>query len=541
MRAMTGGIDTTFDILTRTANEAANRVLIPALDYGMAPIRDRAFQTILRRRSAAGHREIIQRLHTLPSEWQDDVLKNHARMVPALRDAILGDDVHLCGNACLATAWFREYELIPSLLRTLDRTEAPDPDVAGRTLMYLAGALCEDLTADASESAWSRDPELVRRQVVASLELSIHRYHAHRRREVLEAYARLARNDSPVLVDLLHRPLDPAFPVLMEIFSRSEQPEVIRLVLSCLDLPQAPVGILKVVARRTDLPFLHALSEKAGVQSTGLLLRNLKRLDLTAWSGGQVRALAAMDELCQQTAVAVLMDSATPRDRVFDVLSHLVASGKVAGRCAAVQALEEFRGVRANELVQAVLEDPDHRVVAKALPQLRRRGIPGALNRLIAMLDHPHAAVRKAARENLGEFTFPQYVAQFEMLDEATRRGNGALVKKVDPQTLLRLREEMKSPLRSRRLRAVSVAQSLDLTFETEYDLIELLQDEDHLVRTEAAALLSVCQSAASAAALRTALSDQSGTVREAARKSLYERGEMPEAFSTRSGGGGLP
>jgi HEAT repeat protein len=342
----------------------------------------------------------------------------------------------------------------------------------------------------------------------------------------LETYLRLARCGDQPLVDLLRRPLDPAFAPVAELLTQSEHPEVIRLVLSFLAQAQPPAAIAKVVSRRTDLPFLQAFLQEAAGELAGSWARSVKRLDLTAWSRGAARTLAALDESCQQTAVAVLVASATPRDTAFEVLAQLLHVGRVGARCAAAEALDEFRGARANDLVQSILADTEPRVVAAAVPQLRRRGIPGALARLIAMLDSRHEIVRKAARESLGEFTFQQYVAHFDMLDEATRNNNGTLVKKVDPQTLPRLREEMKSPLRSRRLRAVAVARSLALAGETEFELSEMLQDEDHLVRAEAAALLASCRSPASAAALRRSLADHSAAVREAARKSLLARGE---------------
>ena len=60
------------------------------------------------------------------------------------------------------------------------------------------------------------------------------------------------------LVDLLRRPLDPAFAPVVELLTQSEHPEVIRLVLSFLAQAQPPAAIAKVVSRRADWPFLQA-------------------------------------------------------------------------------------------------------------------------------------------------------------------------------------------------------------------------------------------------------------------------------------------
>jgi HEAT repeat protein len=91
----------------------------------------------------------------------------------------------------------------------------------------------------------------------------------------------------------------------------------------------------------------------------------------------------------------------------------------------------------------------------------------------------------------------------------------------VDPQTVLLLRAEMTSRVRRRRLRSLAIARTLDLVGPLEGSILHLLEDEDHLVRAEAAAALSKSRSPASHDALCEALGDRSPTVREAARKSL--------------------
>jgi HEAT repeat protein len=160
------------------------------------------------------------------------------------------------------------------------------------------------------------------------------------------------------------------------------------------------------------------------------------------------------------------------------------------------------------------------------LVQLRHRGIPGVLPRLVDMLDSRHAVVRKAARESLSEFTFKRFVAAFDMLEDEVRQSTGMLVKKVDLQTIPSLREEMASPVRKRRLRGAAIARTIEVVPHLEAEIAGLLQDEDHLVRAEAAAALAQCSSTASRLALEDALNDRSGTVQEAAKKSLRIRAE---------------
>jgi HEAT repeat protein len=171
------------------------------------------------------------------------------------------------------------------------------------------------------------------------------------------------------------------------------------------------------------------------------------------------------------------------------------------------------------------VDDEDPQVVAAAAAQLRRRSIPGVLPRLIEMLDSPHAPIRKAARKGLGEFSFKRFLNTFDMLDDEVRESTAALVKKVDPQTLPLLYAELASNARSRKLRALSIAMVMGVVPQLEDLITGLLQDEDHIVRADAATALAKGDSRGSLAALCAAIHDRAATVRDAAMKSLEERG----------------
>ncbi len=202
---------------------------------------------------------------------------------------------------------------------------------------------------------------------------------------------------------------------------------------------------------------------------------------------------------------------------VETVLLH----GKPGGRREAARALGEFQGSEANALAMNALADPDPQVQANIIPQLRGRGIPGVLPSLLDLVDSPYAVVRKAARESLAEFSFKRFVAAFDMLDEDVRRSTGLLVKKIDTQAVSLLNDELQSPIRTRRLRGLAIARAIDAVESVEAAIIEMLKDEDHLVRMEAATTLGMSVSAASVAALTEVLNDKSEAVRQAAQQSL--------------------
>ena len=204
---------------------------------------------------------------------------------------------------------------------------------------------------------------------------------------------------------------------------------------------------------------------------------------------------------------------------------------QVSGRRAAAEALAEFNGARANELALKCLDDDSPQVQANAITQLRSRGIPGTFPQLVEFLESPHAAVRQAAQESLTEFSFQRFLGAFDMLDEEKRRSTGMLVKKVDPRTVPLLAGEMESPMRTRRLRALEVARTVEVVDELEAKIIGLLNDEDHLVRVEAATSLAQAASQDASKALHRSLDDSSPAVAEAARlaiESMNAAGRIP-------------
>jgi len=517
------GLKTTLDLLKRTHNDAALRVLVPALDSPSAGIREGALAAVLWRRSAEGHREALRRLHTADDRSKAIFQTHVGRVTHVLRDAVLGDDLQLCVNACEAALWFQEYDLIPALLTVLEGESSPNRELAGTTMLKLVDLLYQEL-AGARRHDGRRDPELIRRHVVAALELSVGRFSKHKRREIVEAYLLLVRRDGAVLKRVLNDPHQSAFLVLVDVLSKSPLPGVIGLLLAFLDDPRTSSAALSIVSKRSDPAFIRYLLRKIGHEPSDPVKQNLKRIESIAWLEHDAAVLDRLDGAEQHAAVKLAMGCNIPRAKTFAVVKHVLLHGEPMGRRAAAEALSEFNGADANALVLQALDDEDPQVQATVLKQLRHRGVLGALPRLVEKVDSPHAVVRDAARAGLDEFSFPRFLAAYDMLDEEVRRSTGALVKKVDRRTIPQLEAELQSHVRTRRLRALSMARAIGAVKPVEETILGLLRDDDHIVRAEAARALGRAESAASLKALQEALQDRSAAVEDAARESIAER-----------------
>lgn len=516
------GLSVTFEVLAKTRNEAAVNVLLPNLDSSQRVLQEGSLRALLDRKSLVGQHEILDRLHMLDEGLRKIIEEKPGRMSKALRDAVLGNDSQTCLNGCRAILKLREYDLIPALISALEDESNPHNALAADTLLELARLLYAELAGPRDYTRW-RDPQLVRRNTLQSLEQSLKRYGNHKRVQVVESFLLLVNRDNATLKQILHDPHDAAYLPVVQLLQHSTRGGVIRLVLSFLDDPEAPRPALSALAHRVDLKFLRNLCRRIGDEPSPTAAHNLARIHNFAWAKGDPKILDELDEDEQQAAIEILMRSEMRRLDVYDTIAYLLRNGKPAGRRRAARELEHFSGADANELTIEMLSDPDPKVQAHVVAQLRPRGIPGALNQLIEHLDSPHEEVRQAARDGLAEFSFSRFIKAIDTLDEDVQRRTGALVKKVDPDTLPRLREEMASRVRSRRLRGLNVAALMDVVPDVEASVIGLLSDEDHLVRLHAAQALAQSSSETAQEALKEAQMDNSHVVQQAAKRSLLE------------------
>jgi HEAT repeat protein len=537
------GLEITFELLSATENEAAVDALLPALNSPHEKIQEGAVRTLLDRRSLAGQRELIRTWPQAIQRWPELLDAQRGRMSPALREAVLGDDPTLFAHACQALLWLREYDLLSALLSVLEDDSNPRCRDAANTALELVDLLYQEL-ASPRDYRSRRDPQLVRRHLTSTLEESVARYARHRKKEVLESLLVLSPRDSAALKQLLHDPFHSAYLDMVDVLLHSERGGVLRLLLGYLEDPHPPTAALSALARRQDLRFIRHLLKKIGYEPSAAAAANLKKLEAIPWLQSQFELLNDLDDAAQHSAVKMLMASGIKRLEAFHVIEHLAIHGTPGGRRAACEALAQFQGLEASSLTLRALEDPDPFVQAAGARQLRQRGIPGALPKLLELLESRYEVVRNAVRESLAEFQFKRFLSAYDSLDPEVRGSTAALVRKVDPECLPLLVEEMQSSVRSRRMRGIEIAVAMHAVRDVESALIGLTSDEDHHVRAEAARALGQSNSPQAQQALLDLMSDRSHVVQEAARQGLSEqslRSRFPTLPSSGPIGGGMP
>jgi HEAT repeat protein len=292
----------------------------------------------------------------------------------------------------------------------------------------------------------------------------------------------------------------------------------------------APLAVRQVVARRTDSAFVSALLSMPIDSSNAALAKNMERIKSLACLESAEGACRRLPPAAQAAAMRLVALSGASDAAKLEFAAVLLRHGGAEGRVAACESLQRISGQRSNELVLAALDDDNGAVQAAATRQLRDRHIPGTMARLIELVASPHAEVQAAARESLAEFSFENFLARYELMDEDARRSTGVVVALVDMTALDGLRQEFSSLVRRRRLRAIEVAAAMGVTAKVADVLIELMDDEDHMVRAAAASALGDCSPMDVRDALLDALGDRSHAVQTAARDSLRALGFEADA-----------
>lgn len=519
---MSPGLKETFRFLADTENEAAVDVLVAGLDCPHRGVRERALRALLARRSLRGHTEVFRRLSKLDERCRAIIGERPDRLARAARDALQTMEEAACAVAFNAIRSLRLYETMPALVAVLNDQNNPNAERTAQTILELTESFYKELSAP-NRQARRHDMDSLRRRVTSALEEAVRRFDRHRRIEVVEAFLTVAKQHNVMLRRVLRQPGERTRDAVLGAMSNSSRGGVIRLLLGFLEDQQMPQSVRSILSARTDVKFVENLLRTTAPRPSRVVAKTLAGFNSFGWALPDHDVVGGLDSQTQESAVHLLMASSMPRDQVFAVLRFLLLEGKPGGRRAAAERLAEFAGPQADALVVQALEDEDPGVRAHLIRQVRRRPIPGGMSLLIGLVDSPHQEVRQALRDALPEFTYRQFLANFDSLPEELLPTAGHLVRKLDMEVRSKLTAEMEGRSPVKRRRAVLAAGAMGLIPEMEELIIKCLSDDDHMVRLAAAEALAECETMPTWDALRDALLDRSVMVQEAAEQSLIQ------------------
>jgi hypothetical protein len=281
-------------------------------------------------------------------------------------------------------------------------------------------------------------------------------------------------------------------------------------------------AVCTAVERRTDPEFICHLLRHWPRKLSNFQLKNFREIHTVAWLDHDQLQIDLIPVAMHRTLITFLMATGLPQAQKLAVLEWMVRFGSPEGRLAATDVQVDLEDDKVQEVVIDGLESEEPDVQAWATGQLRNWSIPNAMELLIERLDSPIKEVREAARSELSGFNIYRAIELFDEIDGPMQVAVGKLVRKIDPDTIQKLREQMQTAIRRKRIRAARAALAMRLHVEVVDALLEMACDSDNLVRRTAAEVLGKVPSRESVEMLLEMTHDASPRVRDAAAHALH-------------------
>jgi hypothetical protein len=474
-------LNKTFQYLAQTDNEAAVGVLISELDNLYTPTREGSLSALLNRQSAAGYSEIFRRLPSMDEKMRSIVQECPKRLVYIIAKVLDGSDPQSRKSAYELVTELRLYDAISALVTKLLDLTNPDLAQTAQTILELTDLFYKEL----SEADKPQDFDRERVNFTTCLEEAVRKYHRHKQKEVIEAFLLLAKTKNAALTFVLAHPENSAHDPMLEVLAQSTRGGVKRLLLAFLSKPQVPKEIIQIINDRCDPEFMSHVLHLVAKKPSKTLLESLRHFKQIPWAEPGHEIFEKLDETAQAGAVTLLMGSAVSKTKVGKVIEYLLLQGNAGGRLAAAEVMEQFPGEETDALILEGLNDSEPAVVAALIVQLRPRNIPGSIERLLGMVDHPDPCIKAALLKALPEFSLHRFLQQINKLSYELAASTACVVRKLDPNPLPLLIEEMQSRSPLRRRYAVMAAGAMGLASEVEPQIRHLLSDTDLMVRKE--------------------------------------------------------
>ncbi len=525
---MPSPIEITLQLLSKSKNKAAGRLLEDALASSDETVRQSAGREMVSSRGVKGLTDLIQRYDPSDEGTLQLFADNRDKMVPALRSVILGNEEQASRNAFRIMLSNEYFEMIPTLLTIFsergDRLSGDSPlsEVIlhliekyiqalenRRQRKYMFGVIMPDIVKALSQALIDHhrtDPPLI-----LNVFLMLFPYFPEEQRDI----AKVLRNPSL-----------PAYLSIYKILLSENPPQAFRFVYHCLDNLDPPQLALSVFAKRHDIAFLERMFKAIGEHLSQELIDNLKRIQRFEWLDQLRVILAQLDEIAQRGFVLVVNHSQlSPEERtglLFDIFRYT----KSGGRLAVLETLASEPGERIDHLVWQACDDPSPDVQAEALKLLRQRDLPKASLKILQYAASPHDVVRNVVQHLLPEFRFGRFIDMFDQLGEEQRQAMFKMVKRIDPNLVEEITYQFENGDMATKAKTLLCIEYGELVPTFEESLCTMLMKESNAtLRGRAAKLLAAGHRELSRSTLVQAFHrDASPDVRAIAKESLENR-----------------
>ena len=572
-------LDQVIAALVKSANGAADDVLLEAVRVGTPAEAARALGGLFERGTAAGLAGVVGRYADLPAELRSGVASRADELDAAVRDAGRAGDADARRSAVRLIADSRQASLATILTENLRHADASVAMSAAAALVGFAEwvtAGVRSLQRDAADGVtWGRgegeddsltasplhpvtpstdhatyeqltkDRADIEQAVVRAVEQQRERPAGDRvMTDVLRAAVLLCDHTGSRLVTLLRGPRHAGQAALARRVGGTPTADTVDAFLVGAGHGGQRSTFANGFARIADAPTLDGLVRRTHWLKDHMLATCLTLVSRGAWwtEADLTRDTAARcgDDVARvgRWIAASGSADAVQDERLVAVRTQLLATepANVAARCELFRlAAARPRGA-STTLIAAFLDDPDERLARMAFREVHRRQPAHGRQLLMSRMATSPASARRVVSRAVGQAAFDQFWANADQMDPARRRTAGRALLKMLPDLAARLNRRLGVAMATGgggngasgpvfdRLKGLQMVADLGVANQMAGTLIRLCGDASPRVRSKAVALLRDVPAVSLDALVERLLNDPDARVRANAVEVLDER-----------------
>lgn len=522
----------TVHLLQRTPNEFSVDVLLAGLNLPQPFLRLTCLDALLSRRSAKSYPEVIKRFPTFDAEMWQLVHRHVEDLLPALERCLLYGDEHQQQLVIESMLYVAHPHLIVHLVQLIESANFPLRDLAIGVLRDVIHSHFDGLKAaddaalhdslpttpgvqtsldvsaahapsgkgrplvlpqpgtPASAEA-AQNAKRMRHILVETFRAAAERIETHGVSLLVEGWLIFSEPQSPNIRRALREGSPELVAVMHELLEKNTHPGVLAHLMAEMSQNYPLKRLVTIFEQRTDLPFIAFLLQRWPRRLSPMQYQNYHDIKHLRWLEPGSVVVETLPPSLQVALLNFVLSTGCDEAQKRDLLEWTVRHGTPEARTLATELLVKLQGETLQEVILEglVSELPD--IQAWATTQLRARAVPGAFELLLQRLDSEIPEVREAAKSELRVFDMHQLLELCEELDPAVCRAACELVFRVDPHALERLKNELKHPVRKRRIRAARLIAVAELAADCAHELIQMLRDSDPHARRTAIEVVS--------------------------------------------------
>ncbi|MEM8874547.1 MAG: HEAT repeat domain-containing protein [Planctomycetota bacterium] len=460
--------------LARLDNPAVDEALLEALALGEEDEKEAALALLIRRAKATGLLGLLRRYERLSTPLQEKIQQASEVMRPVVRSASKAGDIALRVSAMRYITQVGDIELADAAVTNIGGRSEGLSQTAAKALLKLVDRATpeqrpaiEQAVADAlDQPGGTSSPDLVRR----ALSLADH-------------------PDSPILA-ILDTPRHRAHAVIVRRIQDPPAPG--GAAAMCLAAARHRLGNhFGVSVGSTEK---HPALADLAVQHHRLRDRRVELAASRARRGIWFDAESLMSFVRRRPDTAcgvvdwIVAGKGVPTDR--DKLLLALVRNFPDDRALRLAALRATPTLERHHTLLALLDSTDEPIARMALRQLVARNIDGLHGILLRRLPGAPGTLRTAISRIVGRESFAGFWERFDALAPADRKTAGQALVKVMPDALDRLDRVLRTGSVAARLKALQVADELNVTHELKPTLDFLCRDPRSKIRSKAVLLL---------------------------------------------------